>query len=81
MAQALGHNRLQAIARDTVLRDPRDWERNPCNPRRSNWQSDPISGHVYQHLLELRAMVAPHLEGFEDAPAAVSLETFDEQPV
>jgi hypothetical protein len=67
MAQALGHNRLQAIARDTVLRDPRDWDRNPSNPRRSNWLTDPVSGPLYEHLREIAATVRPHLEGFEDA--------------
>ena len=81
VAQALGSNRLQAIARDTVLRDPRDWERNPCNPRRSNWRSDPEAGNLYEHLLKLRAVVAPNLEGFEDGLTSVPTETPDEQPV
>jgi hypothetical protein len=81
VAQALGSNRLQAIARDTVLRDPRDWERNPCNPRRSNWQSDPAAGALYEHLLKLRAVVAPNMEGFEDGLTSVPTETLDEQPV
>jgi len=68
MAQALGHNRLNAIARDTVLRDPRDWDRNPLNPRRSNWLTDPVAGPLYEHLREIAATVRPYLEGFEDAP-------------
>jgi hypothetical protein len=67
-ATALGHNRLNAIARDTVLRDPRDWDRNPSNPRRSNWLTDPFAGPLYQHLCEIAATVRPYLEGFEDAP-------------
>jgi chromosome segregation ATPase len=67
-ASALGHNRLNAIARHTVLCDPSDPERNPANPRRSNWQTDPVSGPLYQHLSEIAATVRPYLEGFEDAP-------------
>jgi hypothetical protein len=69
-ATALGHHRLNAIARDTVLRDPRDWDRNPSNPRRSNWQTDPVSGPLYERLRDVAAMVRPHLEGFEDAADA-----------
>jgi len=67
-ATALGHNRLNAIARHTVLCDPADPERNPANPRRSGWQADPVSGPLYQRLRDLAATVRPHLEGFEDAP-------------
>jgi hypothetical protein len=67
-ATALGHNRLNAIARHTVLCDPSDPERNPANPRRSGWQTDPVSGPLYQHLREIAATVRPYLEGFEDAP-------------
>ncbi len=67
-ATALGHNRLNAIARHTVLCDPADPERNPANPRRSGWQTDPVSGLLYQCLRDLAATVRPHLEGFEDAP-------------
>jgi hypothetical protein len=67
-ATALGHNRLNAIARHTVLCDPADPERNPANPRRSGWQTDPVSGPLYQRLRDLAATVRPHLEGFEDAP-------------
>lgn len=36
VAIALNHNRLNAIARHTVLCDPDDPQRNPANPRRSN---------------------------------------------
>lgn len=81
VAQALGSNRLQAIARDTILPHPRDWERNPGNPRRNHWQSDPASGSLYEHLLKLRAVVATSMEGFEDGLTAVPTETLDEQPV
>ena len=67
-ATALGHKRLNAIARHTVLCDPADPERNPANQRRSGWQTDPVSGPLYQHLRELAATVRPYLEGFEDGP-------------
>ena len=51
-----------------MLCDPADPERNPANPRRSGWQTYPLSGPLYQHLREIAATVRPYLEGFEDAP-------------
>lgn len=75
MAQALGHNRLNAIARHTVLCAPANPEHNPANPRRSLWQTDPVSGPLYQSLRDWAATVRPHLKGFEDAP--IPAETSD----
>lgn len=45
-----------AIARDTVQREPRDWDRNPSNPRRSNWLTDPVSGPLHKRLRDLAAV-------------------------
>jgi hypothetical protein len=54
---ALHSNMLTAIGRDTVLRNPEDWERNPASARRTGWQTDPL----YVHLAELAGLVRPHL--------------------
>jgi hypothetical protein len=57
VGSALESHMLTAIGRDTVLRNPGDWERNPASARRTDWQSDPI----YLRLTELAALMRPHL--------------------
>lgn len=54
---ALDSNMLTAIGHDTVVRNPGDWERNPCSPQRTDWRNDPL----YLHLFELAGLVRPHL--------------------
>jgi hypothetical protein len=54
---ALESHMLTAIGRDTVLRNPADWERNPASARRTGWQTDPL----YLRLTELAGLVRPHL--------------------
>lgn len=57
VGSALESHMLTAIGRDTVLRNPADWERNPASARRTDWQTDPL----YLRLTELAALVRPHL--------------------
>ncbi len=62
----LNHNRLNAIARHTVLCDPDDPQRNPANPRRSGWADDADSRPLFERLQAIAAIARPHLEGFEE---------------
>jgi hypothetical protein len=72
VGSALDSHMLSAIGRDTVVRNPADWDRNPASARRTDWREDP----VYLHLSELAALVRPHLgevstdEAPEDSGAA-----------
>lgn len=57
VGSALDSNMITTIGRDTVLRNPEDWARNPASARRTGWQTDPL----YLRLTELAALVRPHL--------------------
>jgi hypothetical protein len=57
VGSALESHMVTAIGRDTVVRNPADWERNPASAWRTAWQTDPL----YLRLTELAAFVRPHL--------------------
>jgi len=77
---ALNVGRLVAIARGLFVADPEDPLRNLANPKRSKWQDDPEAAALYQQIVDVHALVGPHLSEPQIVPALAQQVVEDERP-